>query len=191
MKLDDCLRFGPLGGSWVHLLIDMLRMFAEPTEWHTPWMESVLPNAVAMTELDPARTIFTRFIPPKSSRDVGGSWRRYYRDVLEQMIRDLADAFCVGGDGPFDIGRVPVHDRADDEVRPEARNTLLSNDQSRISPRSWKKSARFSLCVAQSQSLAEKTIDKGIEDTRLRHDGFPLGKLGMVTSSMNREGDQR
>ena len=56
----------------------MQRMFAEPTEWHTPWMERVLPNVVAVVELDPARTIFTRFIPPRSPDDVGGAWRRYY-----------------------------------------------------------------------------------------------------------------
>jgi hypothetical protein len=66
-KLDEGLRFGPLGNSWVHLCVDMQRMFAEPTEWHTPWMERVLPNVVAVVELDPARTVFTRFIPPRSA----------------------------------------------------------------------------------------------------------------------------
>jgi len=78
-KLDEGLRFGPLRKNWVHLCIDMQRMFAEPTEWHTPWMERVMPNVVAVIELDPARTIFTRFIPPLSADDVGGTWRRYYR----------------------------------------------------------------------------------------------------------------
>jgi hypothetical protein len=54
-------------------------MFAEPTEWHTPWMARVLPNIVTIVELDPARTTFTRFIPPESPEDVGGAWQRYYR----------------------------------------------------------------------------------------------------------------
>ncbi len=37
-------------------------------------------------------------------------------DVLEQMIRNLAMHFAQVGDGPFDIDRVPMHDRANDEV---------------------------------------------------------------------------
>lgn len=27
----------------MHLCIDMQRIFAEPTPWHTPWMDRVLP----------------------------------------------------------------------------------------------------------------------------------------------------
>jgi nicotinamidase-related amidase len=73
------LRFGPLGENWVHLCIDMQRMFAEETDWHTPWMSKVLPNVVSVVELAPNRTVFTRFIPPASPDDCGGSWRRYYQ----------------------------------------------------------------------------------------------------------------
>ena len=83
---SEGLRFGPLRGEWVHLCIDMQRMFAEPSEWHTPWMEGVLPNVVSIVELDPTRTIFTRFIPPQSPEDAGGAWRRYYRK-WERMTR--------------------------------------------------------------------------------------------------------
>lgn len=93
---QEGLRFGPLGENWVHLCIDMQRMFAEETEWHTPWMERVLPNVVSLVELDPARTIFTRFIPPQSFEDVVGTWRRYYqrwasmtRDELRPELIDL------------------------------------------------------------------------------------------------------
>lgn len=89
-KLEEGLRFGSLGESWVHLSIDMQRMFAEQTEWHTPWMERVLPNVIAIAELNPARTIFTRFIPPASPDDVGGAWQRYYRR-WEAMTRSKLD----------------------------------------------------------------------------------------------------
>jgi nicotinamidase-related amidase len=89
-KLDEGLRFGRLRENWVHLCVDMQRMFAEPTEWHTPWMERVLPNVVAVVELDPARTVFTRFIPPPSAEEVGGAWRRYYRK-WETMTRNQLD----------------------------------------------------------------------------------------------------
>ena len=53
-------------------------------------MERVLPNVVAIVELDPARTIFTRFIPPRSPDDIGGAWRRYWRK-WELMTRDRLD----------------------------------------------------------------------------------------------------
>ena len=77
-KREEGLRFGPLRGRWAHLCIDIQQMFAEATEWTTPWMERVLPNVVAVVEIDPTRTIFTRFIPPQSPDDVGGSPERYY-----------------------------------------------------------------------------------------------------------------
>jgi nicotinamidase-related amidase len=87
---SDGLRFGPVGPHWVHLCVDMQRMFAEPTDWHTPWMTRVLPNVVAVVELEPARTIFTRFITASSPESVGGTWRRYFRR-WENMTRDRID----------------------------------------------------------------------------------------------------
>ena len=72
------LRFGPVT-SWVHLCIDMQRMFAEPTEWQTPWLQRVLPTVVRLVALSPERTIFTRFVPPRAPEDAGGTWRRYYQ----------------------------------------------------------------------------------------------------------------
>ena len=87
------LRFGPLGNSWAHLCIDMQRMFGEPTEWYTPWMERVLPNVVSVVELDPTRTVFTRFIPLESAEAASGSWRRYYERwhtmTQEELDREL------------------------------------------------------------------------------------------------------
>ncbi len=76
-----------LGNNWVHLCIDMQLMFAEATEWHTPWMERVLPKVVNLVELDPARTIFTRFLPPHCAEQVSGTWRRYY-ERWASMTRD-------------------------------------------------------------------------------------------------------
>jgi nicotinamidase-related amidase len=73
------LHFGPLGPNWVHLCIDMQRMFAEQTEWHAPWMERVLPKVVQLVEMGPERTVFTRFIPPRTPDEVGGTWKRYYQ----------------------------------------------------------------------------------------------------------------
>ncbi len=74
----DGISFGPLGTSWVHLCVDMQRMFAEETDWHTEWMDIVLPRIVQLVELAPARTVFTRFIPARNAASAPGTWQRYY-----------------------------------------------------------------------------------------------------------------
>jgi nicotinamidase-related amidase len=84
------LHFGPLGLNWVHLCVDMQRMFAERTDWHAPWMKKVLPQVVRLVEMGPERTVFTRFVPAKSADDVGGTWRRYYQR-WSTMTRDRLD----------------------------------------------------------------------------------------------------
>jgi nicotinamidase-related amidase len=89
------IAFGPLGQSWVHLCVDMQRMFAEPTPWQTPWMELVLPQVVHLVELSPERTIFTRFVPARAAEQAHGNWQRYYRRwpemTLERMDNGLVD----------------------------------------------------------------------------------------------------
>ena len=63
MKDENTLRFGALTDTCLHICVDMQRLFADDTDWHTPWMERVLPNAVRIVEAHSAQTIFTRFIP--------------------------------------------------------------------------------------------------------------------------------
>jgi nicotinamidase-related amidase len=72
------LRFGGLDQTTAHLCVDMQRLFAEDTDWHTPWMDRVLPNVVAIAERNPEHTVFTRFIPLREAGDGHGTWRRYY-----------------------------------------------------------------------------------------------------------------
>ena len=74
----DGIAFGPLGTTWVHLCVDMQRMFAEDTDWQTPWMQIVLPRVVQLVEMAPERTVFTRFIPAQTPEEAAGSWKRYY-----------------------------------------------------------------------------------------------------------------
>ncbi|HVW92277.1 MAG TPA: isochorismatase family cysteine hydrolase [Devosia sp.] len=89
------LRFGGLGPGAVHLCVDMQRMFAEDTEWRTPWMERVLPNVVRLVERRPERTIFTRFIPAAEPGRGAGTWRRYYERwasmTRERLGADMLD----------------------------------------------------------------------------------------------------
>ena len=63
--------------SAVHLCVDMQRMFLEGTDWHLPSMEQTLPAIEALVEANPARTIFTRFIPPPPGA-MQGTWVDYY-----------------------------------------------------------------------------------------------------------------
>src|ERR1700712_1693965 len=71
------LRFGPLGPNWVHICVDMQRLFSEG-EWQTPWMRRGLPQILLLVEATLARTVFTRFTPVRASEPMPGAWRRYY-----------------------------------------------------------------------------------------------------------------
>jgi nicotinamidase-related amidase len=57
----------------------MQALFAEPTEWHVPWMKRVLPAVLHVAETRPEQTIFTRFIPPQHANQMVGTWQRYYQ----------------------------------------------------------------------------------------------------------------
>ena len=76
--MAETLPFGPIGPGAVHLCVDMQRMFADRTEWHTPWLSKVLPAVVRLCEPHPERTIFTRFVPAAHPGDGIGTWKRYY-----------------------------------------------------------------------------------------------------------------
>jgi nicotinamidase-related amidase len=95
MAGDDELRFGPLGESCAHLCVDMQRMFAEHTDWCTPWMPRVLPKVRRIVAAHPRQTVFTRFIPADKAGDGEGTWRRYYERwasmTIEQLGREQLD----------------------------------------------------------------------------------------------------
>lgn len=85
-----------MDGNWIHLCIDMQRMFAEDTPWHVPWMREVSPQVQEIAQRHPQRTIFTRFVPPRLAADMPGMWRTYYNkwdamtlDRLEPGMVDL------------------------------------------------------------------------------------------------------
>lgn len=72
----------------------MQNMFAGPTEWHAPGMRRVLPNVERIVRCDPARTLFTRFVPARNAEAAEGAWRRYYRR-WRSMTLDLLDPAMV------------------------------------------------------------------------------------------------
>jgi nicotinamidase-related amidase len=89
LKDKNTLRFGPLTDSCLHICVDMQRLFADDTDWHTPWMERVLPNVLRIVDAHPAKTIFTRFIPAQEPGQGRGTWRRYYENWESMTIRRL------------------------------------------------------------------------------------------------------
>ncbi|MGQ0485046.1 MAG: cysteine hydrolase [Hyphomicrobiales bacterium] len=73
------LRFGPLGKHTVHVAIDMQVVFAENSEWATPATLEIAPQVARIAAHAPQRTIFTRFLTPRSAHEVPGQWQNYYR----------------------------------------------------------------------------------------------------------------
>jgi nicotinamidase-related amidase len=86
----------PFSKNTLHVVIDMQRLFAEETAWHTPAIAEILPNVLALCRARPSDTIFARFIVPQTAEHAKGQWKNYYRrwstvtlDVLDVAMLDL------------------------------------------------------------------------------------------------------
>lgn len=93
--MADGLTRGPLGARCLHVCVDMQRLFAEETGWHTPWMRRVLPGVLRLVEHRPDATVFTRFWPAERPGEGQGTWRGYYERwadmTLERLGRDMVE----------------------------------------------------------------------------------------------------
>ena len=78
----------PIGPDAVHVCVDMQRIFAEQTAWHTATIPDILPNVVRLAGHAPQRTVFTRFCTPPKPADARGHWRRYY-EHWEALTTDV------------------------------------------------------------------------------------------------------
>jgi nicotinamidase-related amidase len=87
--MPNAVRYGPLGEHCLHICVDMQRLFAERTDWHTPWMDRVCPVVARIAAHAPESTIFTRFIPATHPGEGRGTWRRYYRHWASMTIERL------------------------------------------------------------------------------------------------------
>lgn len=76
--------------NWIHLCIDMQRVFAEDTPWHVPWMREVSPQIEEIASRHAQRTVFTRFITPEKPEQMPGMWRAYY-EKWRTMTREQLD----------------------------------------------------------------------------------------------------
>ena len=79
-----------------HIAIDMQRLFAEETAWHTPAVTEILPNVLTLARAFPEQTIFAKFMLPHRASDASGRWRDYYRrwsmlttEAIDPAIQDL------------------------------------------------------------------------------------------------------
>jgi nicotinamidase-related amidase len=82
-------------GNWRHICVDMQRIFAEDTPWRVAWMEAVSPQVVEVAARHSERTIFTRFIPPRTAAEVPGTWRQYY-EKWWMMTREHLPTEMIG-----------------------------------------------------------------------------------------------
>lgn len=80
-----------LGDDSLHVVIDMQRLFAEPTEWRVPSLGEVVPPILQLADAHPAETVFTRFVTPVDPDSAPGQWRHYYarwRSVIRDRMGD-------------------------------------------------------------------------------------------------------
>ena len=89
MSAGERISDRPLGPNCVHLCVDMQNLFAQGSDWHTPWMARVLPLVVQLAEAHPARTVFTRFIPAAHPGEGRGTWANYYRHWPQMTLEAL------------------------------------------------------------------------------------------------------
>ncbi len=71
------LRFGPVRAA-LHVVIDIQRLFAEPTAWHCSAIPGLLPAIASLLAHRPDAAAFARFIPAANAADAAGLWRGYY-----------------------------------------------------------------------------------------------------------------
>ncbi|MFM9844440.1 MAG: cysteine hydrolase family protein [Dongiaceae bacterium] len=84
----DGLRFGPIGAGAVHVAIDMQVVFADHADWGAASTHEILPQIARIAGHRPGRTLFTRFLPPKSLPDLPGQWRAFYRRWPQMLAKN-------------------------------------------------------------------------------------------------------
>lgn len=88
-EVNEGLSHGPLGARYIHLCVDMQRIFDKGADWEVEWMRRALPQVCQLVDLAPARTVFTRFIPPATLDDAPGTWSRYYEKWPQMLQQNL------------------------------------------------------------------------------------------------------
>jgi nicotinamidase-related amidase len=100
MSLASHLSLDP--ATTAHLAIDMQRMFADPTDWHLPGLNALVPQVTAIAAALPGRNFFTRFVVPHRADHAKGRWQHYYRRwhgftgaVMDPALIEIIDALAA------------------------------------------------------------------------------------------------
>ncbi len=79
-----------------HIVIDLQRLFAEETVWHTPDIPVILPNVLRLSQTYRDRTFYAKFMVPRTPAQATGRWRNYYKrwsmlttDNMDPALLDL------------------------------------------------------------------------------------------------------
>lgn len=85
--------------GYVHICIDMQRLFDQGGAWGMTWLPRILPHCLELVAAAPGRSLFTRFIPPRNPLEVCGAWGPYWqkwrnvtREALPKGQLELVDA---------------------------------------------------------------------------------------------------
>lgn len=93
--MNDGQGLAPIGAATALIVIDMQRIFAEPTEWQVPALPAILPPVLSLVAHRPDAALFTRFVTPRTIDDATGQWRHFYRRwssvTLERMAPEMLD----------------------------------------------------------------------------------------------------
>lgn len=80
------------GPDTAHVVVDVQRLFAEATVWHTPAIAEIVPNIRRLAEAFAGRNHFTKFMVPETPAQAPGRWQVYYETwaMLTTSVMDAA-----------------------------------------------------------------------------------------------------
>lgn len=82
----------------MHIVIDMQRLVAEQTAWHSPAVAGILPNVLKLSSAFRDETLYARFVTPPNIDAAHGCWKPFYRrwpmvtgEQLDPRLLDLME----------------------------------------------------------------------------------------------------
>lgn len=85
MTIDDLLK-----SKWVHLCVDMQRIFYNNTDWRVVAIDDIKPPIEQIVSLAPSKTIFTCFTTPTAPEDAYRAWQDYYHKWYSMTASECA-----------------------------------------------------------------------------------------------------
>lgn len=89
-------------GRFRHIVIDMQRLVAEETAWHSPIVMAILPNVLRLCTALREQTLYARFSVPFDSESAHGNWKVFYRRwsmitgrVLDPSLTNLVEPLAA------------------------------------------------------------------------------------------------